>query len=166
MISTIYVPDHYPGDGVEDTFAFSWRILAKTDLVVLTKVIATGVVATLVLDTDFTVDDADVDTDDGGVIVLVDPATDLPTGTSIYILRHTARTQLVNLEEGLGFTPALVMKALDRLTMIAQEQDEELSRALKFGQVSSYDDIDVPDPQADKVLGWNATADDLDNLTN
>lgn len=124
MISTQYTPDSYSGNGVLTTFAFNWRILAKTDLVVTTTV---GAVVTIkVLDTDYTIANADVNTDDGGdVVFVVAPAT----GTAIVLSRDTAMTQLVNLTEGGPFPAAVITKEFDRLTMMIQELSYRIDNA-------------------------------------
>lgn len=150
MIQSIYLPDVYEGDDVEDTFEFTFRILAKTDLIAIVKD-EDGVVTTLELDTDYTIADGDVNTDDGGDVVLEDPLTD---GSTLYLYRFTARTQLINIEEGSPFPAATITKELDRIRMQIQELDEEVGRALKFAMASTFKDVDVPDPEEGTVLGW------------
>ena len=151
MISTQYSPEHYTGDGTTANLPFTWRILAKTDVIVLAKD-ADGVVTTLVLDTDFTIADADVNTDDGGDVVLTTPAT--WDTQDIFIIRNTARTQIVNIEEGAAFPAATIVKEFDRLTMIAQELYYRERKALKFAAASTVVDVDVPDPEDFKFLTW------------
>jgi hypothetical protein len=151
MISSQYSPDFYNGDGIEDTFDFTFRILQKSDLLVKVLTVATGVVVTLVLDTDYTIADAWVDADGGGEIVTTDPVA---TGDRIFLIRNTARTQLVNLVEGSPFPAATVTKVFDRLTMMIQELYYRNRQALKFRDVSTVKDKDVPDPQDGFFLGW------------
>jgi hypothetical protein len=161
MISSQYSPEHYSGDGSQDTFAFTFRILQKSDMVVLTRVVATGVVFTQVLDTNYTIADADVNTDDGGDVVFVIPP---PTGTDVYLIRNTARTQLVNIEEGSPFPAATITKEFDRLTMMIQEQEYLNRQSLKFSPASISVDIDVPNPAAAELLRWNPGATALENV--
>lgn len=151
MIQTQYEPEHYVGDGVTANLPFTWRILAKTDVIVLAKD-ADGVVTTLELDTDYTIDDEDVNTADGGDVVLTTPAT--WDTQDIFIIRETARTQLVNIEEGSAFPAATVTKVFDRLTMMIQELKYLSRKALKFAAASEFVDVDVPDPEDNKFLTW------------
>lgn len=151
-IQTIYTPEHYTGDGSTAELPFTWRILAKADLIVLAKDPATEEVTTLELDSDYTIDDSDVDTDDGGDVVLDDPAE--WEDFEIFLIRHTTRTQLVNIEEGSPFPAATVIKVFDRLTMMIQDLDYRLRQALKFANASTFKDVDVPDPEDGTFLGW------------
>jgi hypothetical protein len=152
MIQTQYQPDSYAGNNIADTFAFNWPILAKSDLVAKTKVVATGVVAILILDIDYTIDDLDVGiAANGGDVVLTNP---LATGTNLYLLRRTPLVQLDQIKEAGVFPAAMVMEMADRLTMMIQEADWRLRTALKFADTSDFFDIDVPDPQDNYYLGW------------
>lgn len=153
-IQSIYSPDHYSGDDVEDTFEFTFRILAKADLVAYTRD-EDDVIAILELDSDYEIDDADVDTDDGGSVVLTDP---LPDGTELFLVRKTTRTQLVNIEEGSPFPAAVVTKVFDRLTMMIQDVDYRLRQALAFSNASTFNDKDAPEPTNGKPLAWLSTA--------
>jgi hypothetical protein len=126
VIQTHYAPESYSGNGSVTTFAFDWRILAKTDVIVITQVVSTGVVTVKALNTDYTIADGDVNTDDGGDVVF---GAAPPTGTNIYLFRDTARTQLVNIEEGSPFPAASVTKVFDRLTIIVQELLKKLGTA-------------------------------------
>lgn len=150
-ISTIYTPEHYTGDGTTANLPFSWRILAKTDVLVLARD-ADDVVTTLELDTDYTIADADVDTADGGDVVLTTPAT--WDTQEIWVIRDTAKTQLTNIEEGSPFPAAVVTKVFDRLTMMIQELKYLSRKALKFANASTFVDVDVPDPEDSKFLTW------------
>jgi hypothetical protein len=149
-IQSQYTPDHYTGDDVEDTFEFTFRILAKVDMIVYTRD-EDDVVTILELDSDYTIDDADVNTDDGGSVVLTDP---LPDGTELFLVRDTTRTQLVNIEEGSPFPSATVTKVFDRLTMMIQELKYLYRQALHFSNASTFKDIEVPDPEDGTFLGW------------
>jgi hypothetical protein len=152
-ISTGYVPDYYDGDDSEDTFTFSWRILAKTDLVAKVLTVASGVVVDLVVDTDFTIDPVWIDAPGGGQVVLTAPVA---TGDRLFLIRDTSKTQLVNIVEGSPFPAAAVTKVFDRLTMMIQELVYLARQSLKFRAVSLFKDIDVPDPEELGVLGWHA----------
>lgn len=160
MIQTQYVPERIVGDGSTAALPFTWRILAKSDVIVLAKDPDTGEVTTLELDSDYTIDDADVNNDDGGDVVLDDAAA--WDGFDIWIIRNTARTQLVNIEPGGTFSAAQVMTALDRLTMIAQELYYRLRKALKFADASTFVDLDVPDLEAGEALHANEAADSVE----
>lgn len=126
-VQTIYSPDTYTGDGTEDTYEFTFRILAKPDLVATVTDATTGIVTQLILGVDYTIDDAYVNTSNGGEIVLNDPLGD---GDLMVLSRETAQTQLVNLEESGVFPAAVVTKVFDRLTMMIQDLSSRMDTSL------------------------------------
>lgn len=152
MLQTVYTPISYAGNDVDADFDFPWRILAKADLIVLQIDDASEVVTTLVLDTDYTIPDADVDAAAGGTITLSGGA--LASGQTLYLIRFTTRTQLVNWGPGGAVDTAVLMKALDRLTMMIQSIDQALRKTLRFRQASPTVDMVVPEPQNGFLLGW------------
>ena len=151
MISSAYVPDKYSGDNSHNTYTFSFRILQKADLLVIT--VTSGTPTTLTLDTDYTIANTYVDNPTGGQIVLT--GGNLATGTDIYLLRETALTQITSWAEGEAFPTDTIEEALDKLTMIAQEHDNALHRAIKFAITSASKDKDMPEPGTDgQLIEW------------
>lgn len=146
----------YNGNGVATVLPFLFRIMLDTDLVV-TLTSAAGVIATLVLNTNFTVQGAG-GANGGTVTMIVAPAT----GETVIIRRELPLTQEANYEEGGGFTANGHEAALDRLVMIAQQQAANLERIPKFPYGSAAN-ITLPVPEAGKVLIGNAAEDGYDN---
>lgn len=126
-------------NGVVTTFNFTFPILAAEHLVV-TKTDADDVETELVLNTDYTVTVASYP--GAGSITTT---TAYATGNSITLSRETPQTQETELENSGPFLAATHESALDKLTMLVQEQIEKLSRAILM-PVSSTDD--PPDPAA------------------
>lgn len=124
MIQTSYAPNVSVGDGTLATYAFTFPILAKTDLVVLKKNLTTNVETTLVLGTDYTVADQYVGVAGGGNLVL---SANLTSNEQLTRKRVTARTQLINLGEAGPLPPKTFNTQFDRQTMQIQELDYELS---------------------------------------
>jgi hypothetical protein len=121
---------------------------------------ANDVETTLDLNSDYTIDDGDVNTAGGGDVVLTDP---LPTGTNLFLIRDTTKTQLVNIEEGSPFPAAVVTKVFDRLTMMIQELKYLWRQSLKFSPTSGIVDSPLPEPQAGALLQWNSAETGLQN---
>lgn len=120
----------YTGNGVTVAFDFAFKVFTSADLrVVLTS--TAGVDADLTLTTNYTVSiNADQEAAPGGeVTCLVAPAT----GEKITILREVTMTQGASLPNQGGWYPEVVEDALDKLTMIAQQQEERLDRTLQVG---------------------------------
>lgn len=159
-IQSQYTPDVFTGDGVEDTFTFTFRILAKADLIAITRD-AADIVTVLELNSDYTIANSDVDAAGGGDVVLTDPLGD---GTKIFLVRNTTRTQLVNIEEGSPFPAAVVTKVFDRHLMMIQELYYKMRKALKFADSSEFIDFTLPEPSAGALLQWNSAETALQNV--
>jgi hypothetical protein len=160
MIQTQFTPDHYVGTGAIRNYAFTFRILKKSDLLVET-LISGGTPITLVLDSDYTIAASSVNNSAGGQIVLT---TDLALNTEIFLTRQTAMTQLVHIEEGAPFPSSVVEEVFDRLTMFAQELKYLARQTLHFPTASLFKDITVEDPEAGQILRWNSTEDAVENV--
>jgi hypothetical protein len=154
MIETTTARWEYDGDGANDEFDYTNRIDDSAWLKVYVGCVL------LVLDTDYTV--SGVGEDNGGVVTIsVPPAVG---DGNVVIIRETPQTQLVNLPtEGPLNSYVLERTIADRLEMQIQDIHEILGRCLKFTECSIYRDIDVPDPEANKILRWNSSADGLEN---
>lgn len=151
----------YTGAGTTDTFAYTFYIASKNDLLVVQTVTATGVETEHAVDTDYTV--TGVGDADGGTVVLT--AGNLATGQTLDIRRKTTLLQPTDLRnQGVGF-PGTAETALDKLTHIAQQQQDELDRSLKFGESESGNDSTFPAPSASKYIGWNSGGTALENKT-
>ena len=115
----------YDGNSSTTVFPVDFYFLADAELlVVLTD--ADGVEDTLVLDTDYTVQDAGVPA--GGSITMVVPPA---TGEKLTIVRNMPLTQLTDYAENDSFPAESHETALDRLTMLVQQLQEEVNRASK-----------------------------------
>ena len=124
-ISTTASRISYNGNGVTTEFSFPYRFLTNGDLVVL-SVSSTGVETTKTLTTDYTLTGAGDDAG-GSVTMLVAPAS----GTRLIIYRDTGITQETDYISGDPFPAETHERALDRLTMIAQEIGSDADRSIK-----------------------------------
>ncbi len=118
----------YDGDGVSTGFAVPYYFLADSHLRVSVLNKDTGVITTLTLNTDYTVSGAGVQPG-GSITTTVPPASN----TRITIDRNVPIDQQVDLTPNDKFPADVTERALDKLTMIAQEHDQTLSRALVLG---------------------------------
>lgn len=116
MISDVARINLANGDGANDTFNYTFRILEESDLIVLVKTGSTW--ALKVLTTDYTVTGVDVST--GGTVVF--GAGDIPpSGTNnVVIIGSTDFDQLTQLGEG-GVAYENLEQQLDQITMLLQE---------------------------------------------
>ena len=153
-ISTTDSRISYNGNGVTTVFSFPYRFLANGDLVVV-SVDAAGVETVKTLTTDYTITGAGDDAG-GSVTMLVAPAS----GTRLIIYRNTAITQETDYISGDPFPAETHERALDRLTMIAQEIAPNLARSitLPVGDASGLNDtLPAAANRLDKFVVFDAT---------
>jgi hypothetical protein len=124
-ISTTDSRISYNGNGVTTVFSFPYRFLTNGDIVVV-SVSSTGVETVKTLTTDYTLTGAGDDAG-GSVTMLVAPAS----GTRLIIYRDTDITQETDYISGDPFPAETHERALDRLTMIAQEIGSDADRSIK-----------------------------------
>lgn len=150
----------YDGNGSTQDFSVPFYFLDDTHLVVQT--ITNGVATTKTLDTDYTVSGAGNEAG-GDITMLSAPAV----GTNVYIYRQVPLTQLKAYVENTPFPAATQEQALDQLTMAAQQLYLAIQGALRLSAVSTIDGVSgvLPEPVANEALGWNATADGLQNIS-
>lgn len=151
----------YAANGVTTSYAYTFKIFDDDELdVIVTD--ANGAETELTLTTDYTVTGAGVDA--GGTIVLED-ATDAPSGSTLTIIRNVPYTQETDYTEGDDFPADSHEDALDKLLMQILQLKFGLSRCLILNRTSAYDDLTLPDPVALSFLRWNAGLTGLENVT-
>jgi len=131
-ISSTTTKARFTANGSNAVFPVAFRFTAATDLTVYLTPTG-GALTQQTLNTDYTVADATGGTDfdaGGNVTFKTAPAS----GALVTILRVLPLTQNLDLTTN-GRLPAESLESeLDRLTMIAQQQQEELDRAVKLGE--------------------------------
>ena len=155
-ISTSYSPSSYNGNGVTLIFSTVFPFISRSDVVIyLTD--TSGADHLLVLDSDYTITGGSGSA--GTVTMSVAPAT----GETLTITRVTGQTQEVDYVENDPFPANSHEEALDKLTLIAQENAEKITRSLLFPVTAGLSDIELPTPSADDVIGWDSTGTTLEN---
>lgn len=125
-ISTIDVSaGPYAGNGITDTFEYDFKVFDKSQLRVV-QTDADGVVSVLVLDSDYTV--TGVGTEGGDIITTVP----LPVGVSITIRAEIAATQETDFDSQGGFYPDVHEDAFDKLTLLIQQLNYNVDRAVRL----------------------------------
>jgi hypothetical protein len=152
-ISTTTTRVAYDGNGATTSFAVPFPFFGASELEVIERGIASGAETALMLGAHYTVAGGDGAT--GTVTAVVAPAT----GLQWVIRRKTARTQATDYTPNDPFPAETHEKALDRLTMIAQELGETADRGLKFPKTDSTALSSTLPPsveRAGKVLAFDA----------
>jgi hypothetical protein len=123
----------YIGNDVTTSFPFAFKVFSASDVVVILTDPA-GVETTLNNGADYSVTlNADQDTAPGGS---VEKTSALATGYKLTITSSVPNLQPLDLTNQGGFYPKVINAALDRLTILAQQLAEKVSRSVKV-QISS-----------------------------
>lgn len=126
----------YIGNGVTVGFPVPFYWLVDTDIKVSQKSTATGVVTVLTLNSDYTLTGAG-DEDGGSMTLAIAP----PAGDSLYVERSVTIVQQTAYPTNGPFPASSHERALDRLTMIAQEQKSTQALALIRDPLGSTYDL-------------------------
>jgi hypothetical protein len=151
-LTTLNMKVSYPGTGAQTVFPYAFRVFNTTDLVVTETVTATNVTTTLVLNTDYTVSGVGLYAG-GNVTRTVATAV----GTTIEIKRVVPLTQPTDIRNQGAFFASVHEDAFDRLTMIQQQQQDTVGRALTLPDPSTGISSTLPIPAANMLLGWDPT---------
>lgn len=150
----------YNGNGSTTVFDYQFRIVDEDHLKVI-KTSALGVETVLIIDTDYVVSDVG-EAAGGQVACTVAPAV----GETITILRNVPFVQETDLENQGAYYAETVEDALDLAAMRDQQLSEEIERAVRVpASIATGTDLQLPAPEAGKIIAWNETADGLQNLS-
>lgn len=159
-ISSTAPRNDYIGTGAVDTYDYIFRIIKKTDLLVIIED-DNGfptIPNPLVVDTDFTV--SGVGSYTGGTITLT--AGNLTLNYTLTIKRKVVIEQTTDLRNQGGYFPETVEDMSDYLTMISQRFDDILLRALLQPETEvGTGDFILPtvDNRKDRVLAFDGSGD-------
>lgn len=160
------------GNGAAHVYPYTFRIQSQSHLQVVVRD-TSDVETILTLTTHYTV--SGVGEGSGGNVTLVnggfawqDSDGDLLSGYVLIIRRIVPLTQGTSFRNQDDFYPESHEDALDKLTMIDQQQQREIDRAPRLPATIDPDDVDMelPVPSAGLALGWNEDEDGLTNLAN
>lgn len=162
----------YTGTGLLSSYAFGFLIQDEPDLTVQVILISTGAVTDLVYPTDYTV--AGVGLSAGGTVTLVSSgqawltAGKLSSTYRIVIRRVPALTQNTDIQNQGQFYAATHELVFDKLTMIAQAQQEQIDRSIKLGVGTNSGDFDAELPNVltpGSFIQVNAAGDGFETST-
>lgn len=146
----------YIGNGSTDTYPYTFKILAATDLLVTVRDTA-DVETTLAYLTDYTVTGAG--SGGGGDVVLT--AGNLASGYSLTIRRVRPLTQGTDIRNQGAFYPEAHEDAFDHQVMIAQQHADELARTIKLPETEVGTSVGTTIPsaaaRAGKLLGFDGS---------
>ena len=144
-ISSTTVKVSYSGNGSTTVFAYTFKILDDDEIQVIIRS-STGTETVKTKTTDYTV--SGVGSAGGGNITFVTA----PTATQTVVLRRlTTQTQETDYIANDPFPADSHEDALDRITMVAQEIQEELGRAIKLSKTNTMTSTEFTVAAADRA---------------
>jgi len=149
----------YAGNGSTTVFPVNYYFLENSHLQVI-LITSAGVETIQTLTTNYTVTGAGNEAG-GSVTMLVAP----PVNVTIVIQRSVPATQETDYLANDPFPAESHERALDKLTMLAQQNEREIDRALKIPLASvATTSTELPIPVGNKLLAWNSNASAITNF--
>jgi len=132
-ISSTTVRNSYSGDGSTDTFNYTFKIFADTDLQVIIRS-STATETVKILTTHYTVTGAG--SASGGTVVFT--AGNIPSATETVVLRRAVpQTQAIDYIANDPFPAESHEEGLDRAMMTLQQVQEEVDRSIKISRTNT-----------------------------
>lgn len=144
-------------DGSIVDFDFTFQIYDESEVLVY-DIDADGIATLKTITTHYTVEISTVA--EGGTVTFLTAPVDTH---DVLMVRSLAYTQEQDIPVNTGFTEEAIEVGLDRLAIQIQQLKDILDRAITFSTTSETTGINMPEPSADKILGWNAAGDALEN---
>lgn len=135
------------GNGVADAFPLPFRFFTNSEITALFVERATGVTTPAAIGTDYTLTGAGDPEVNGSATGVLTTTVPLASTRDLIILRTLPTIQATDIVNQGEFFASTHEDVFDRLTMIAQQQQEELSRAVK----TSVSDTITPDQLLDSI---------------
>jgi hypothetical protein len=154
-VSSTTTRNSYSGNGSTTIFAYNFKVFDENDLTVILRNNATATETVQTLTTHYSV--SNVGNANGGNVTFVSaPAT----GITVVIRRTSAQTQTTDYTPNDPFPAESHEDALDKITFIAQEIQEELDRAIKISRTNTMTSTEFTVGSADranKVLAFDSS---------
>ena len=155
-ISSTTVKNSYSGNGTLDTFNYTFKIFANTDIqVIIRDANATETVKTLT--THYTVTGAG--SGSGGTVVFT--SGNIPTNTETVVLRRALpQTQSIDYIANDAFPAESHEEGLDRSMMAIQQLQEEVNRSIKLSRTNTMNTTEFAigsTDRAGKIFGFDSS---------
>ena len=151
------------GNGTASNFPFTFKVFEPQDVVVVKLNSTTSAETTLTLTTDYTVAlNDDQNGNPGGSVTLKSGGVtvNLQTGFTLVITSNLQPLQSTDLTNQGGFFPEVINDALDKAVILHQQQEEIVSRSIRFGITNTIGSLEISEnaaARANKVLAFDAS---------
>jgi len=159
-VSNLIVQQIFLGNGATTAFAIPFDFILNAEIrVVLRDETGSPIVETLqVLGVDYTLS--------GGPPVTTVDMTTAPTSTQkLLLIRRSVKNQTIDFLETSSFPSETNEEGLDHAIRLHQEACQKLERTALLAESTPTSGITIPEPEGDKILGWNTAGDNLKNFT-
>ena len=156
-VSTTIIKSSHNGNGSTTTFAYAFKILQDSDLVVIIRNNSTGTETTKTLTTHYTVSGAG---DASGGSITFTSGNTPASGETVVIRRNVPQTQVIDYIANDPFPAESHEEGLDRATMIAQQVSEEADRSIKLSRTNTMTSTEFTTSatdRANKVLSFDSS---------
>lgn len=148
----------FTGNGVQTSFPFTFRVFTAADLLA-TVTDTSGNTTELVLSSDYIVSvNADQDGAPGGTLTMLTP---LASGYKLELTTALEATQQTDITNAGGFYPQVVENALDKLTILLQQQGVFGRAALRVPEASGVPVLPAAVARANKILAFDGSGNPL-----
>jgi len=154
-VSSTTKRNSYTGNGSTTTFAYSFKIFDDDDITVILRTTATGTETVQTKTTHYSV--TGVGNSSGGNVVFGSAPTSAQT---VVLLRQTAQTQATDYTPNDPFPAASHEDALDKLTLMTQDQQDELDRSIKLSRTNTMTSTEFTvgaTDRANKILAFDSS---------
>jgi|TARA_R100000479_G_scaffold169171_1_gene110692 hypothetical protein len=165
-VSTTTIKNSYSGNGSTTAFSYTFKVFASSEVKVIVRTDSTGAESVRAEgsgSTNYAV--TGVGEAGGGTVTFV---TAPASGETVVILRDTALTQATDYQPADPFPAESHEDALDKLTHITQEIQEELDRSFKVSRtnaITTPEFVDSASTRASKLLGFSSDGNTLQATT-
>lgn len=145
-VSSTTTKNSYNGDGTTTIFAYTYKVFDEDDLAVILRDVATATETVQSINTDYSVSGVG-DAGGGNVTFVTAPAF----GKTVFVKRASAQTQTTDYTPNDPFPAEAHENALDKLTFLVQEVNEELDRAIKLSPTNTMNSTEFAVGAADRA---------------
>jgi hypothetical protein len=152
-VSSTTTKNSYSGNGSTTVFAYAFKIFDEDDIAVILRDDATGTETAQTITTDYSV--SNVGNASGGNVTFV---TAPATGKTVVLRRESPITQTTDYTPNDPFPAESHEDALDKLTFIAQQIQEELDRSIKLSRTNTMASTEFTvgaTDRANKILAFD-----------
>ena len=161
--STTRKTNNLVGNGNTDTYPFAFKVFSDSEILVKKLEVSTSIETTLTLgaSNDYIVTlNSDQNGNPGGSITLKSGGNNLnlPNGFQIVITSAVQSLQGTDLTNQGGFYPEVINDALDKQSILHQQQQDELDRSIKFSLTNTIGSLEINEnanARKNKVLAFD-----------